>query len=95
MVDCKAFLFVTFYEGFGLPPLEALASGASCVIVSDTEVMHEVFGEDAVYVSPQEYNYELNSLVKECGKTCLEKYSWDRSAEKVFEVLQDRLDHVN
>ncbi len=95
MVDCKAFLFVTFYEGFGLPPLEALASGASCVIVSDTEVMHEVFGEDAVYVSPQEYNYELNSLVKECGKTCLEKYSWDCSAEKLYEVLKDRLDHVN
>lgn len=88
MVDCKAFLFVTFYEGFGLPPLEALAAGAPCIIVSDSEVMHEVFGEDAVYVSPDCYDYDLNSLAAERRDvTCLDKYSWDTSAEIVFTVL--------
>ncbi len=89
MADCKAFLFVTFYEGFGLPPLEALAAGAPCIIVSDSEVMHEVFGNDAVYVSPETYGYDLGSLAEEHSSAdCLARYSWQISAEKVYEVLK-------
>lgn len=88
MVDCRAFLFVTFYEGFGLPPLEALAAGAPCIIVSDSEVMHEVFGEDAVYVAPDRYDYDLDSLTVECGTDCLEKYSWQSSAEEIHRILK-------
>ncbi len=88
MQNCKAFLFVTFYEGFGIPPLEALSAGAKCVIVSDTEVMHEVLGENAVYVSPQEYCREPGALAVPVGNACLEKYSWERSAQKLLEVLK-------
>ncbi len=92
MVDCKAFLFVTFYEGFGLPPLEALAAGAPTVIVSDTEVMHEVFGGDAVFVPPDKFDCDLGLLASQRkGNACLEKYSWDRSAETVYRVLGEYL----
>ncbi len=89
MADCKAFLFVTFYEGFGLPPLEALAAGAPSVIVSDTEVMHEVFGEDAVYVSPFRAADDVNALVRPVGKECLNAFSWEQSANKLYSLLEN------
>ncbi|MCR4586653.1 MAG: glycosyltransferase family 4 protein, partial [Lachnospiraceae bacterium] len=43
------FIFPTRYEGFGMPPLEALAAGAGRVLVSDIRVMKEVLGDTAVY----------------------------------------------
>ena len=45
MAHCKAFLFPTLYEGFGIPPLEAVACGAPEIIVSDTPCMREVYGD--------------------------------------------------
>ena len=59
MRDCKVFLFPTFYEGFDIPPLEAISAGAKQVVVSDTEVMHEVFGDSVSYINPNEYEFEL------------------------------------
>ena len=89
MRDCKAFLFPTFYEGFGIPPLEAISAGAPCVIVSDTEVMHEVLGGSAAYVSPDSFEHDLDAIVKSnpASKECLGKYSWECSAKNLLEVL--------
>lgn len=89
MEGCRAFTFVTFYEGFGLPPLEALSAGAPCVIVSDSEVMHEIFGDNAVYVSPDRYGENLRALAVPQGTNCLGKYSWKNSAAKLFEILKN------
>lgn len=50
MRDCKAFLFPTFYEGFGIPPLEAMSAGTKNIYVSDTAVMHEIFGDSVHYI---------------------------------------------
>lgn len=88
MRDCKAFLFPTFYEGFGIPPLEAISAGAKHVVVSDTEVMHEIFGDSVFYVDPNNYEVDLSSLLiskKDVNeKNVLEKYSWKSSAEKLL-----------
>lgn len=48
---CRIFIFLSLYEGFGIPPLEALACGAR-VVVSDTSSLPEVVGEVGSIVNP-------------------------------------------
>ena len=90
MRDCKAFLFPSFYEGFGIPPIEAISAGARQVVVSDIPVMHELFGDGAVYVSPEKYDIDLKSCMEEKSTVdtkVLDQYSWEKSARKLMEVL--------
>lgn len=91
MRDSKAFLFPTFYEGFGIPPLEAISAGVNRVIVSDMAVMHEIFGEDVIYVDPNDFSIDLENLIhhsRELNHTkILDKYSWCKSAEKIKDML--------
>lgn len=91
MRDCKAFLFPTFYEGFGIPPLEAISAGVKQVVVSDTEVMHEVFGDSVVFVDPNCYPesfVETMYFKNVIDKALLTKYSWKRSAECLANLLK-------
>lgn len=91
MRDCRAFLFPTFYEGFGIPPLEAISAGAKQVVVSDTQVMHEIFGDGVIYVDPSNYNIELSDF-PEISETrilsLLKKYSWKKSAETLLKLCK-------
>lgn len=92
MRDCKAFIFPSYYEGFGIPPMEAFACGAPEVIVSDIPVMHEVCGDSAHYIDP--FNYQeihLDEIMKEktsSGMLVLKKYSWRESAESLLSFLE-------
>lgn len=92
MRDCKAFLFPTFYEGFGIPPLEAMSAGAKQVVVSDTEVMHEIFGDSVVYISPNDYGVDLDNVSSAKGrnnsKAPLDKYSWTKSAGILLRAIR-------
>ena len=87
MKHCKAFLFPTLYEGFGLTPLEAIASGARSVIVSDTECMHEIYGESVSYINPVDYDYEI-SYIERCDPSILQRYSWKSSASLLFSLME-------
>lgn len=91
MRDCKAFLFPTFYEGFGIPPLEALAAGCKNVVVSDTEVMHEIFGGYVSYINPNCYQFldRVNIDIMQ-NERLLEKYSWKKSASLLLKLLRNR-----
>jgi len=88
---CKAFILPSYYEGFGLTPLEALSCGAK-VIVSNTASLPEIYGDTAYYIDPYNTNINLDTLllndVKAPGSV-LEKYSYDKSAEQVYAIMQD------
>ena len=86
MRECKAFLFPSFYEGFGLPPLEALSAGCPCIVVSDIPVMREIFEEEAVYIDPNTVN-EF-ACRRSNAEKILKKYSWKKSAKKLLCILE-------
>lgn len=93
MSECKAFIFPSLYEGFGIPPLEALAMGAK-VICSNSSCLPEIFKNSVHYISP--YNYDVNILellneeVDEPSKV-LELYSWSNTAKKIYDVIRNCL----
>lgn len=90
MEGCVGFLFPTFYEGFGLPPLEALACGAP-VAVSDRPCVREVMGDAARYVNPDVPCANLAELfthpVASASET-LDRFSWERSAATLQRILR-------
>lgn len=93
MRSCKAFLFPSFYEGFGIPPLEAMSTGCP-IIVSDIPVMHEIFGESVRYVDPKDSNVDLDELLKRqilSATPILKKYSWEKSAERIMDCFETGL----
>lgn len=76
MRDCKAFLFPSIYEGFGIPPLEAMSAGAKRIVVSDIPVMHEIFGDSVEYIGNK--SKEVKYIKQKREK--IHKYSWHKSA---------------
>lgn len=91
MQHCKAFVHPSIYEGFGIPPLEAMACGAE-IIISNYTCLPEIYGESAHYFDPYDYTVNLDEKLKEKvapRELVLEKYSWAKEAEKLYHILTD------
>ncbi|NMC63903.1 MAG: glycosyltransferase family 4 protein [SAR324 cluster bacterium] len=98
----SAFCFPSLYEGFGLPPLEAMASGIP-VISSNSSAMPEVLGDGAVLVNPHNIEEASDALVKiltdeyfaaslsEKGRLRARQYSWSTTGQKTVEVYRKLL----
>ena len=97
------FCFPSFAEGFGLPPLEAMASGIPAV-VSNATAIPEVCGEAAVYIdpnNPEDIAEKINRLltnnlfyekkVKE-GLVRSEQFTWKRTAESIMKSILTTLE---
>lgn len=96
----KLFIFPSKYEGFGIPPLEAMACDVP-VISSDAASMPEILGDAAIYfnnnnlsdlknkiVSAKEMKSEETESYKKRGIKQAEKYSWKKEAYKLKDILE-------
>src|ERR1022692_1180067 len=94
------FIFPSLYEGFGLPPLEAMATGTP-VVASNVSSLPEVLGDAALLVNPENV-FEIARAIQEAlldedlrgeliakGKAQAARYSWVRTAREVLEVYRE------
>jgi glycosyltransferase involved in cell wall biosynthesis len=95
-----AFVFVSRYEGFGLPPLEAMACGTP-VVASNVSSLPEVLGDAAVQVNPTNVfeiargitevllDESLRAALVRCGHDQASRFSWERAAREVLAIYHE------
>ena len=93
------FAFPSFFEGFGVPPLEAMACGAP-VVTSNTSSLPEVVGDAALTVDPHNIDELAKAILRLLGDDKLREelrqkgferaqlYTWPKSAQKMLDVYQ-------
>lgn len=102
---CKAFIFPSIYEGFGLPILEALS--LNCIVLTSKDtVMEEIAGKAAIYFNPRDPEDIAQSIrclfepqfLREkylsYAKNVLETYTWEQSSEKLKLLFRDSLQQL-
>jgi glycosyltransferase involved in cell wall biosynthesis len=99
---CRAFIYPSIYEGFGLPPLEAMACGAP-VISSNIPSITEVLGDAPLLVTPTDAEALTKSIIdlwenkderqrlSEAGQARAAEFSWERTARQTREVYEAAL----
>ncbi|MDF1544063.1 MAG: glycosyltransferase family 1 protein [bacterium] len=100
--NAACLVFPSLYEGFGLPPLEAMAAGTPA-LVSDRASIPEICGDAALYCDPESEpdiadkldrilnDQKLREELIGKGKERAGLYSWDRSAEQLGEIVRSLL----
>ena len=96
----SVFVFPSLYEGFGLPPLEAMAAGAP-VITSNVSSLPEVVGDAALLIDPMDAGAIADAMARVLGDAALraelirrghervKAFSWERSVARMREVYAE------
>jgi len=96
----QVFVFPSLYEGFGLPPLEAMAHGTP-VVTSNTSSLPEVAGNAAVLVNPENVfeirralhkallDSALRERMEQRGYEQAQRFSWTTSVARILEVYRE------
>jgi glycosyltransferase involved in cell wall biosynthesis len=94
------FVFPTLYEGFGLPPVEAMACGTP-VIASDNSSLPESVGDAGILINPDDENGLIHNILKlledqnlcrdliEKGFHHIKKFSWHKYAQDLYETYEE------
>ncbi|HYG82684.1 MAG TPA: glycosyltransferase family 1 protein [Pyrinomonadaceae bacterium] len=100
--SCRAFVYPSLYEGFGLPPLEAMACGAP-VITSRVPALVETVGDAARLVPPTDYRELARTIVRvledpgereqlsSAGPRRAAQFSWEKTAQATLDVYREVL----
>ncbi|MFN3848507.1 MAG: glycosyltransferase family 4 protein [Spirosomataceae bacterium] len=95
------FVYPSFYEGFGLPPMEAMSCGCVC-IVSNTSCLPEIYKDSVLYCDPREPITLSNQILKLLdspdirhdlsikSKSILQKYSWTECSKQILNLLKKK-----
>ena len=96
----RAFVYPSLFEGFGLPPLEAMASGTP-VVTSDVSSLPEITGDAALLIDPNDERALANALIeimnndrlraelREKGIAQAKKFTWRDAAEKTLRLYKE------
>ena len=100
--SCRIFIYPSLYEGFGLPPLEAMACGAP-VIAGRIPALQETLGDAARLVEPTDVAALTKSITElwederprqrlaAMGKQRVEQFSWGKTAQLTLDVYREVL----
>jgi glycosyltransferase involved in cell wall biosynthesis len=89
MQNCSAFVFPSYYEGFGIPPLEALSCGAK-VVAAKSASLPEIYGNTVHWINPFDTDYSIQTLLAEktdSPDTILFKYTYLNAAKELLGIL--------